>query len=137
MCVVCSGEIGRGCVCAGPPMCTAFPWRFRSDPRVLRVRTHVGWNWDYVFDWTILKYQRSANGVERPLTSDPAAARPPAAQEVVEATGTARARRCGAGSPLAPLTLHTQTLKPHFKAKRHRICTTSPLTCFGWAPSNR
>uniref|UniRef100_A0A383VAC2 non-specific serine/threonine protein kinase n=1 Tax=Tetradesmus obliquus TaxID=3088 RepID=A0A383VAC2_TETOB len=31
-----------------------------------------GWNWDYVFDWTILKYQRS-NGVERPLTSATAA----------------------------------------------------------------
>ncbi|KAF6237642.1 kinase-like domain-containing protein [Scenedesmus sp. NREL 46B-D3] len=31
-----------------------------------------GWNWDYVFDWTILKYQRS-NGVERPLTSTTAA----------------------------------------------------------------
>lgn len=36
-----------------------------------------GWNWDYVFDWTILKYQRS-NGVERPLTSNAAAALPAA-----------------------------------------------------------
>jgi hypothetical protein len=33
---------------------------------------YAGWNWDYVFDWTILKYQRS-NGVERPLTSATAA----------------------------------------------------------------
>lgn len=33
----------------------------------------AGWNWDYVFDWTILKYQRS-NGVERPISSAAAVA---------------------------------------------------------------
>ncbi|KAF6251528.1 ser/thr kinase [Scenedesmus sp. NREL 46B-D3] len=54
-----------------------------------------GWNWDYVFDWTILKYQRS-NGVERPLTSTTAAL--PAAgsglpgqqQQLADAKGAAR-----------------------------------------------
>ncbi|GBF96098.1 casein kinase [Raphidocelis subcapitata] len=34
-----------------------------------------GWNWDYVFDWTILKYQRaSCNAVERPLPAPAAGA---------------------------------------------------------------
>ena len=33
----------------------------------------AGWNWDYVFDWTILKYQRS-NGVDRPITAQAAVA---------------------------------------------------------------
>mmetsp|Transcript_8951 Transcript_8951/g.19136 ORF Transcript_8951/g.19136 Transcript_8951/m.19136 type:complete len:364 (+) Transcript_8951:227-1318(+) len=51
-----------------------------------------GWNWDYVFDWTILKYQRSANGtVDRPITTDASAARP-ALPEPLEASGS-RARR--------------------------------------------
>ena len=32
----------------------------------------LGWNWDFVFDWTILKYQRSgASGTgDRPLLHD-------------------------------------------------------------------
>jgi hypothetical protein len=33
---------------------------------------YAGWNWDYVFDWTILKYQRS-NGIERPVSATAAA----------------------------------------------------------------
>ncbi|KAI8472590.1 MAG: putative casein kinase [Monoraphidium minutum] len=34
-----------------------------------------GWNWDYVFDWTILKYQGANGGVERPIApAAPAAA---------------------------------------------------------------
>ncbi|GLC46182.1 Casein kinase 1-like protein 8 [Pleodorina starrii] len=53
-----------------------------------------GWTWDYVFDWTILKYQRSANGnVERPVAlPDATAARPAALQENAEAGGS-RVRR--------------------------------------------
>ncbi|KAG2444389.1 hypothetical protein HXX76_001142 [Chlamydomonas incerta] len=55
-----------------------------------------GWTWDYVFDWTILKYQRSANGqVERPVPmpeAAPAAARPPALPEAGDAGGS-RPRR--------------------------------------------
>jgi len=49
------------CLCAAAPAC--FP---------------AGWSWDFVFDWTILKFHRSANsmaaaaqnlalGVDRPL----------------------------------------------------------------------
>ncbi|KAI8472589.1 MAG: casein kinase I isoform delta-like protein [Monoraphidium minutum] len=51
-----------------------------------------GWNWDYVFDWTILKYQR-ANGIERPL---PAAAAPAAV-----AAGAAPAAAAAAGGAAA------------------------------------
>lgn len=37
-----------------------------------------GWNWDFVFDWTILKYQRTVSGAaERPVAADtPVTARP-------------------------------------------------------------
>ncbi|KAG2447120.1 hypothetical protein HYH02_007866 [Chlamydomonas schloesseri] len=55
-----------------------------------------GWTWDYVFDWTILKYQRSANGqVERPIPTPeavPAAARPPALPEAGDAGGSRQRR---------------------------------------------
>ncbi|GIL49192.1 hypothetical protein Vafri_5343 [Volvox africanus] len=53
-----------------------------------------GWTWDYVFDWTILKYQRSANGaVERPVAVPEATGtRPTALQDSAEAGGS-RVRR--------------------------------------------
>lgn len=47
----------------------------------------TGWNWDYLFDWTILKYQR-ANGVDRPLASG--AANPAVATAAAEVTSGAR-----------------------------------------------
>ncbi len=60
----------------------------------------TGWTWDYVFDWTILKYQRSANGagaVERPLPVPDAGLPRPGAVDVGEAGGS-RQRRWAFGA---------------------------------------
>lgn len=55
----------------------------------------TGWTWDYVFDWTILKYQRSANGagaVERPLPVPDTGLPRPGAVDVGDAGGSRQRR---------------------------------------------
>jgi hypothetical protein len=54
---------------------------------------NAGWTWDYVFDWTILKYQRSAaSNPDRPVPPAEAPAARPSAQPEA-APDAARGRR--------------------------------------------
>lgn len=64
--------------------------------------TFIGsWSWDFVYDWTILKFQRTAaNGIDRPLPLDPNALRP-TIPEALE-TEQARRRRWGRGLMYLP-----------------------------------
>ncbi len=55
-----------------PRLSSAVHWRARPPPLCLPALSAwpAGFTWDYVFDWTILKYAQQQNS--RPSTSRPA-----------------------------------------------------------------
>lgn len=71
---------------------------------------HAGFQWDYVFDWTILKYQQTKNhAVARPDAA-PAAQADPADTDKGDRSGFARASRGDSGRRFVLECMHSLTV---------------------------
>lgn len=82
----------------------------------------AGFQWDYVFDWTILKYQQTKNHAMGRPEATPAAQADPADTDKGDRSGFARASRGDSGRRC----VHQPTYHFHDKYK-HTICKSEAV----------